>query len=66
MPAYKSLFSGIVLKLSTKGHLVLMSRLTVQAAATQEAAPKTNNQKPTSEYQLKTLTLFLLKVCRNI
>lgn len=33
-----------------------------QAAATQEAAPKTNNQAPASEYQLKTLTLWLLKV----
>lgn len=34
----------------------------MQAAATQEAAPKTNNQAPASEYQLKTLTLWLLKV----
>ena len=43
--------------------LFTLTLLFVQAVATQEAATQTNNQAQSNEYQLKTLTLWLLKVC---
>lgn len=46
--------------------LLMLTLLFVQAVATQEAATQTNKQAPSNEYELKTLTLWLLKVCRRI
>ena len=43
--------------------LFILTLLCMQAVATQEAATQTNNQAQSNEYQLKTLTLWLLKVC---
>lgn len=45
--------------------LFMLTLLFMQAVATQEAATQTKNQAPSNEYELKTLTLWLLKVCHT-